>query len=80
MVVGSTPWSLSLADQLRQLDVPVMIADTSWQRLSAARQAGISTYHGEILAESTEERLDSALVQALVAHDARDDAHMCRCL
>lgn len=67
LVVGSTPWSLSLADQLRQLDVPVMIADTSWQRLSAARQAGISTYHGEILAESTEERLDLAQFQVLVA-------------
>ena len=44
-----------------------MIADTSWQRLSAARQAGIETYHGEILAETTEERLDLTQFQVLVA-------------
>jgi NhaP-type Na+/H+ or K+/H+ antiporter len=67
LIVGSTSWSLSLANQLRQLDVPVMIADTSWQRLSVARQAGIATYHGEILAESTEDRLDLAQFQVLVA-------------
>lgn len=67
LVVGSTPWSLSLARQLQSLDLPVMITDTSWQRLSAPRQAGIATYHGEILAEATEERLDLTQFQVLVA-------------
>ncbi|WP_159976265.1 MULTISPECIES: sodium:proton antiporter [unclassified Novosphingobium] len=67
LIVGSTSWSLSLARQLSQLDLPVMIADNSWQRLSGARQAGISTYHGEILAEATEERLDLTQFQVLVA-------------
>jgi hypothetical protein len=67
LIVGSTSWSLSLADQLRQLDVPVMIVDTSWPRLSLARQAGIATYHGEILAEATEERLELGQFQVLVA-------------
>jgi len=45
----------------------VMISDTSWHRLSAPRQAGIATYHGEILAESTDERLDLTQFQVLVA-------------
>ncbi|MBB4609283.1 cation:proton antiporter [Sphingomonas yabuuchiae] len=67
LVVGSTPWSISLARQIQSLGLPVMIVDTSWQRLSAARQAGIETYHGEILAETTEERLDLTQFQVLVA-------------
>ncbi|MFT4054102.1 MAG: sodium:proton antiporter [Novosphingobium sp.] len=67
LIVGSTPWSLSLARQLKSLDLPVMISDASWQRLAAPRQAGISTYHGEILAETTEERLDLTQFQVLVA-------------
>jgi NhaP-type Na+/H+ and K+/H+ antiporters len=67
LIVGSNSWSLALADQLRSLDLPVTICDTSWQRLSAPRQAGIPTYHGEILAESTEERLDITQFQVLVA-------------
>ena len=67
LIVGATRWSLSLAEQLRQLEVPVMISDTSWQRLAAARQAGIPIFHGEILAESTDERLDLAQFQVLAA-------------
>lgn len=67
LIVGSTPWSVSLARQVQSLELPVMIADTSWQRLAAVRQFGIATYHGEILAESTEERLDLTQFQVLVS-------------
>lgn len=67
LIVGGTPWSLALAEQLRQLEVPVTICDNSWQRLAPARQAGIDTYHGEILAEATEERLDLTQFQVLAA-------------
>lgn len=67
LVVGATPFSLGLAAQLRQLDVPVMVADNSWQRLAPARQQGIPTYHGEILSEATEERLDLTQFQVLAA-------------
>ncbi len=67
LIVGSTPFSLGLAAQLRQLEVPVMIADNSWQRLGPARHQGIPTYHGEILSEATEERLDLTQFQVLAA-------------
>jgi NhaP-type Na+/H+ or K+/H+ antiporter len=67
LLVGSTPFSLGLSAQLRQLEVPVTIADTSWQRLSAARHAGIHTYHGEILSEATEEKLDLGQFQVMAA-------------
>ncbi|WP_230483562.1 cation:proton antiporter [Sphingomonas sp. Leaf21] len=67
LIVGSTPWSISLARQIQSLGLPVMIADASWERLSAVRQAGIEPYHGEILAETTEERLDLSQFQVLVA-------------
>ncbi|AIT05280.1 sodium:proton antiporter [Sphingomonas taxi] len=67
LIVGSTPWSVSLARQIQSLGLPVMIADTSWQRLGGARQAAIDTYHGEILAEATDERLDLTQFQVLAA-------------
>ena len=67
LIVGATPFSLGLADQLRQIDIPVTIADNSWQRLAPARHKGIPTYHGEILSEATEERLDLAQFQVLAA-------------
>ncbi|BAV63368.1 cation:proton antiporter [Sphingobium cloacae] len=67
LIVGATPWSLELAGQLKQVGVPVTISDTSWNRLAPARQAGLDTYHGEILSESTEERLDFNRFQVLAA-------------
>jgi hypothetical protein len=67
LIVGSTAWSLSLAEQLGQLEVPVTVVDTSWHRLGRARQLGLPIFHGEILAEATEDHIDFARVQALVA-------------
>ncbi|QJU58869.1 sodium:proton antiporter [Sphingomonas sp. AP4-R1] len=67
LIVGSTSWSLALAAQLRQLDVPVTVCDTSWQRLAPARHARIPTYHGEILAEATEDRLDLSQFEVMAA-------------
>nr|WP_279639116.1 sodium:proton antiporter [Sphingomicrobium sediminis] len=72
LIVGTTPFSLSLAKTLRSLDVPVMISDTSWQRLGAARNEKLPTFHGEILAEATEEELDFNQFQVLVATTANE--------
>lgn len=58
LIVGATPWSTSLSAHLSRLGVPVLITDTSWQRLTRAREEGVPTYHGEILADGAEEDLD----------------------
>lgn len=67
LIVGATPWSLSLADALKALEIPVTVADTSWQRLAGARERDIPVYHGEILAEATQEELDMHQFQVLAA-------------
>ena len=67
IIVGSTPWTIALARQLQELKTPVMVVDSSWQRLSAARREGLPTYHGEILNEATEHNLDLTPYQVLVA-------------
>ncbi|MDT0575122.1 sodium:proton antiporter [Croceicoccus sp. F390] len=67
LLVGATPWAITLAKELADLKVAVMLADTSWWRLSRARQQGLATYHGEILAESTEHSLDLSQFAVMVA-------------
>jgi NhaP-type Na+/H+ or K+/H+ antiporter len=67
LIVGATPWSLRLAGKLRDQGVRVMVSDTSWQRLSPARERDIASFHGEILSEATEERLDLDQFQMLIA-------------
>ena len=67
LIVGSSKWSVALAQHMHDLDTPVMIVDSSWERLGRARRAGLPIYHGEILNEATEHNLDLAPFQVLVA-------------
>jgi len=67
IIVGSTPWTISLALMMKDLKAPVMVVDASWQRLALARQKGLPFYHGEILNEATEHNLDLTPYAVLVA-------------
>ena len=67
LIVGSTPWTIALAKEMKALETPVMVVDSSWQRLGAARREGIPFYHGEILNEATEHNLELTPFQVLVA-------------
>ncbi|MFW2446449.1 MAG: cation:proton antiporter [Qipengyuania pacifica] len=67
IIVGSTPWTISLAMMMKELKAPVMVVDASWQRLALARQNGLPFYHGEILNEATEHNLDLTPYAVLVA-------------
>ena len=67
LIVGSSPWTVALAREMEELETPVMISDSSWQALSVARNAGVPTYHGEILNEAAEHTLDLSPFAVLVA-------------
>ena len=58
LIVGASPWAISLAKKLKELDIPVMIADPSWNRLRRARMQGIDSFLGDILSESAEHGID----------------------
>ncbi len=58
LIVGASPFSIALATKLKEMEIAVMVADTSWRRLKPARLADVQTYYGEILSEVTEHHLD----------------------
>lgn len=58
LLIGSNPFSVALARELSAINVPVTIADSNFSHLREARYAGISTYHGEILSEIREHKID----------------------
>lgn len=58
LIVGASPFSAALAAKLKEMEIPVMVADTSWRRLKPVRLANVETYYGEILSEVTEHHLD----------------------
>lgn len=58
LIAGASPWSIALAAKIKEMGIPVMVADASWRRLKPARLANVPTYYGEILSEVTEHHID----------------------
>lgn len=58
LIVGSSNWSIQLAETLKSRDVDVLIADTNWHALKQARLNNVPIYYGEILSEETEYNLE----------------------
>jgi len=58
LIVGASSFSIALANKLKQLGTPVMISDTSRDRLNRAKKLGIVIYVGEILEEHSRFEMD----------------------
>lgn len=71
LIVGSTAWSIQLAEALKGKDIPVLIADKNWYSLRAPRLMDIPVYYGEILSEESEYQIELHRFNALLA--ATDD-------
>lgn len=59
LIVGASPWTQALARTLKDLEVEVVVADGSYQRLKPIRMDGIKVYYGEILSEHAEQELEN---------------------
>ncbi|ARI75974.1 cation:proton antiporter [Halobacillus mangrovi] len=79
LISGGSPFSTGIAKVLEELKVPVLIADSSWERLSKARSTGIKSYHGEILSEQTEYYLDMTPYEYLIAATELDSYNALVC-
>lgn len=71
LIVGSSPWTVDLAQTLAAANVPVVVADASWTALAPARRAELPTIYGELTSERAEENLDFGSVDYVLA--ATDD-------
>ncbi|MEE8118411.1 MAG: sodium:proton antiporter [Gammaproteobacteria bacterium] len=72
LIVGVSPWTTELAKVLRDVDISVLLVDSSWHRLRDARMKGIPVYYGEILSDAAEESLELNDVGVLLAATSND--------
>ena len=72
LIVGASNWSTDLAIELKEMKIPVLIADSSWYNMSRARLSGIRTHYGEILSEHAEMELDMSDMGFLLAATSND--------
>lgn len=67
IIIGSNDFTVELAKSLMKVKAPVIIVDSSWERLRKTRESGIPFYHGEMLSEQTEYHLDTTPYEYLIA-------------
>lgn len=72
LIVGASPWTTALGKLLKDMEINVIMSDTSWHRLREARLVGIDIYYGEILSERAEESLELVSVGTLLAATSND--------
>ena len=67
LIVGANRWTIGLARTLADLGVAVTLADTSRAALRPAERSGLAAWHGDMLDEVTQDRLDLSAFQQLIA-------------
>lgn len=72
LIVGGSPFSSALALKLKELSLPVLVADRNWNRLRRVRQAEIPTFYGEVLSEVAEHHIDFSQYGYLIAAGDND--------
>jgi hypothetical protein len=72
LIVGASPWSTDLARTLSDMEIPVLLADSSWSSLRQARLGGLPVHYGEILSEASEESLELNQIGYLLAATGND--------
>lgn len=58
LIVGANPVARAIAKALMNQGIPVILADSNWDNVSAARMLGLATYHGNPVSEHADRHLD----------------------
>ena len=72
LFVGGSRWTTGLAEALKQADIPVLITDPNRGHLRRAREAGITTFFGDVLSEGAELRLELQGYKLVIAATDND--------
>ena len=80
LIVGASQWTIALAKSLLERKVPVLIADSDWNRLKPARLAGVPVHFGEVLSDASEHTLDLSEIGVLLAATDNDAYNALVCM
>jgi NhaP-type Na+/H+ or K+/H+ antiporter len=79
LIVGGSAWAAALGSKLREMKVPVLVADSSYRALRSARNAGLDTFYGEILSEVTEHHVEFVRFDTVLAVTGNDSHNALVC-
>ncbi|WP_082631348.1 cation:proton antiporter [Gracilibacillus massiliensis] len=79
LIVGSNRFTNSIAKVMKELEIPTVVVDSSWDRLNRARKEGVQHNHCEILSEQTEYTMDFTPYDYLLAATEYDSYNALVC-
>jgi NhaP-type Na+/H+ or K+/H+ antiporter len=75
LFVGAHPWAREMARAVQSEGYKVLLVDTNWANLSAARQKGLPTFYGSALSEYVVDELELEGINRLVAMTSNDEVN-----
>lgn len=75
LIFGAHRWARAIGQALRQQGYKVLLVDSAWDKVSAARLEGLEARHGNILARDAVSEIDLADMRRLLALTSNDEAN-----
>ena len=75
LIMGAHPFARRIAEFLKGEGVNVLLSDTNWQNVSAARVEGLDAYYGSLLSERSDDELRLSGIGRLLALTSNDEAN-----
>ena len=79
LIVGANRWAQRIAKALQDAGARVLVVDSNFSQISEAYEAGLSTYHGNIMADHVLEEIDLEGMGHLMALTSNDKANSLIC-
>lgn len=73
LIAGAAAWIREVAKALEEEDVQVLLVDTNYRNIAAARMAGLPTYCASIVSEYVSEEIDLGGIGRIMALTPNDD-------
>lgn len=74
LLVGGNPFSIKLAETLKEAEIPVMLTDENWSNIAEAKRKGIDIYNGDVLSEHGHHHINPGDWSKLIA-TTRNEAY-----
>jgi NhaP-type Na+/H+ or K+/H+ antiporter len=75
LIIGAHRWARAMAKLYHDEGIRVVVADTNWAYISAAKMEGLQTYFGNALSEHADDELDLSGIGFCLALTANDEVN-----
>ena len=75
LILGAHPFAREVALYLKNAGYDVLVADTNWANVTAARNSGLDAYYGSLLADQADDRVRLSGLGKLLALTSNEEAN-----